>query len=71
MDLKDSVFWYMQVSEKIVENMKRIEADFGLDCTLGMLQQAMAKVEVLQAIIDEVGLNDEYRHWCQERSGLL
>lgn len=71
MNLKDSVFWFLQVSEKVVEDIKMIEADYGVNCTLGTLQQAVAKMEVLRYIIDEAGLNDEYRHWCQERSGLL
>lgn len=67
MDLKDSVFWHMQVSERTVEMIKQIEAERGLDSTLGALRIAQAKVEVLQSILSETGLADEYRQWRADR----
>lgn len=67
MDLKDSVFWHLHVSERTVEMIKQIEAERGPDSTLGALRIAQAKVEVLQSILSETGLADEYRQWRADR----
>lgn len=67
MDLKDSVFWHLHVSERTVEMIKQIEDERGPDSTLGALRIAQAKVEVLQSILSETDLADEYRQWRTDR----
>lgn len=67
MDLKESLFWYMKVSERTVEMISEIEQEKGKGYTLGALNIAAAKVEVLQAILDETDLANEYRQWCADR----
>ena len=69
MDLKESLFWYMKISEETVEKIAEIEQEKGQGYTLGALKIADAKVEVLQAILDETDLADEYRRWRSERGG--
>lgn len=69
MDLKESLFWHMKVSERTVEMISGIEQEKGQGYTLGALKIAAAKVEVLQAILDETDLADEYRRWRSERGG--
>ncbi len=69
MDLKESLFWHMQVSERTAEMISGIEQEKGQGYTLGALKIAAAKVEVLQAILDETDLADEYRRWRSERGG--
>lgn len=69
MDLKESLFWYMKISEETVEKIAEIEKEKGQGYTLGALKIAAAKVEVLQAILDETDLADEYRRWRSERGG--
>ena len=71
MNLKDSVFWYMNISQNTVEAIRQIEQENGQGCTLGALKIAAAKVEVLQAVLDEAELNDEYRRWCEERGSMI
>lgn len=71
MDLKDSVFWYMNISQKTVEAIRQIEQENGQGCTLGALKIASAKVEVLQAVLDEAELKDEYQRWCEERGSRI
>ncbi len=66
-DLKDSVFWHLHVSERTVEMIKQIEAERGLDSTLGALRIAQAKVEVLQSILSETDLANEYHQWRVDR----
>lgn len=67
MDLKDSVFWHLHVSEKTVEMIKQIEDERGPDSTLGAILIAQAKVEVLKSILSEADLANEYRQWRADR----
>lgn len=66
-DLKDSVFWHLHVSERTVEMIKQIEDEIGPDSTLGALRIAQAKVEVLKSILSEADLANEYRQWRADR----
>lgn len=69
MDLKESLFWYMQVSERSLEIMRDLLDDKESEGYRAAEDQIEAKVEVLQAILEENDLTDEYQRWCKERSG--
>lgn len=65
MNLKESVFWYMHASERSLEIMRDLTDD-KYRAAAGRIE---AKVEMLQAILDENNLTDEYHQWLLERSG--
>lgn len=65
MDLKESLFWYMYASERSQEIMRGLTDD-KYRAAAGRIE---AKVEMLQAILDENDLIDEYQRWCKERRG--
>lgn len=71
MELKDSVFWYLQVSEWSLEMMRNLLDDKESEEYRAVEGQIKAKVEVLQAILSENNLTDEYHQWCKERNGKL
>lgn len=67
MDLKESLFWYMYASERSQEIMRGLLGDKeseGYRATEGRIE---AKVEILQAILDENDLTNEYRQWRADR----
>lgn len=69
MDLKESLFWYMYASERSLEIMRDLLDDKENEGDRAAEGQIEAKVEMLQAILDENDLIDEYQRWCKERRG--
>lgn len=67
MGLKESLFWYMYASERSLEIMRDLLDDKENEGYRAAEGQIEAKVEMLQAILDENDLIDEYRQWRADR----